>query len=158
VVVAAAERALALGAVVVHNPSPFRPLPDGMPHPGVLVVNEHEFALFGGVLGEEPSSPDGWTGGAVVVTRGAHGALVFAGGVVTPVAPVRVAAVDTSGCGDAFLGALSARLAAGASVEDAAAFAVRVGAFAATRRGTQSSYPTAADLAEGDAGVALNAR
>lgn len=150
VVCAAAQRAAATGAVLVHNPSPFRPLPPGMPAPGVLVVNEHEFALFGGVLGDDPTLavlPPALTGSAVVVTRGARGALVFADADVTAIPAVPVLAMDTSGCGDAFLGALAERLAAGASLPDAATAAVRVGAFAATRAGTQSSYPTAAELA-----------
>lgn len=150
VVVAAIRQAAAAGAVVVHNPSPFRPLPEGSPHPQVLVVNEHEFAALGGVL--EASAvielPPALRAGAVVVTRGSRGALVVERDVVTTVAAVAVAAVDTSGCGDAFLGALVERIAAGCALVEAAAFAVRVGAFAATRSGTQSSYPTAAELQE----------
>lgn len=153
VVVAAAERAAAAGAAVVHNPSPFRPLPAGMPHPQVLVVNEHEFALLGGVLDAAPDDaaitpevPPALQEAAVVVTRGARGAVVIERGTVTSVAAVSVAAVDTSGCGDAFLGALVERLAAGRTLTEAAEHAVRVGAFAATRAGTQSSYPTAEEL------------
>lgn len=154
VVVAAIRQAAAVGAVIVHNPSPFRPLPEGSPHPQVLVVNEHEFAALGGVLGASAGDPAGvelppaLRAGAVVVTRGSRGALVVERDVVTAVAAVAVDAVDTSGCGDAFLGALVERIAAGCPLVDAAAFAVRVGAFAATRSGTQSSYPTAAELQE----------
>lgn len=148
VVVAAAERAVAVGAIVVHNPSPFRPLPAGMPHPDVIVVNEHEFEMLGGALPDhdEPKLPAGLRRGAVIVTRGAAGALVFEEGSALSVPAPPVVAVDTSGCGDAFLGAVAERLAAGCSVVAATQFAVRVGAFAATRPGTQSSYPTIAEL------------
>ncbi|WP_456283792.1 ribokinase [Microbacterium sp. JZ101] len=147
VVIAAAERAASVGAIVVHNPSPFRPLPERMPCPQVLVVNEHEFALCGGVL--EPSTrrlPPAFDEAAVVVTRGAHGALVFEDGVVTEIPAIRVEPVDTSGCGDAFLGAVVERIAAGCSIVEAVESAVLVGAVAATREGTQSSYPSASEL------------
>lgn len=147
VVVAAAEHASAAGAIVVHNPSPFRQLPERMPRPQVLVVNEHEFALCGGRLGSPTAElPRDLRESAVVVTRGAQGAVVFEDGVGSPVPGIRVDAVDTSGCGDAFLGALAVRIAAGCSVFEAARYAVLVGAYAATRKGTQSSYPTADEV------------
>ena len=57
-----------------------------------------------------------------------------------------VEAVDTTGCGDAFTGAMALRLAAGDALADAARYAVGVGAFAATRPGAQSSYPTPEEL------------
>ena len=56
--------------------------------------------------------------------------------------------VDTTGCGDAFIGALALKLAQGEDLVDAARYAATVGAFAATRNGAQSSYPTADELAE----------
>ncbi|WAH96334.1 PfkB family carbohydrate kinase [Arthrobacter sp. MMS18-M83] len=52
---------------------------------------------------------------------------------------------DTTGAGDAFVGALSASLAAGAGLGEAVEFAVRVGAYAVQRFGTQQSYPTSTD-------------
>ncbi|MGB3763581.1 MAG: ribokinase [Ornithinimicrobium sp.] len=61
-------------------------------------------------------------------------------GRVTTVSAPTVEAVDTTGCGDAFTGALAHRLAAGASLPEAASFAVEVGALAATREGAQASY------------------
>lgn len=143
---AAAHAAATTGAILVHNPSPFRPLPPGLPAPGVLVVNEHEFALFGGDQ-DDARPPADLAGSAVVVTRGARGALVFVEAEVVAVPAPQVVAADTSGCGDAFLGALAERLAAGVALVDAVTAAVRAGAFAATRTGTQSSYPTAAALA-----------
>lgn len=84
---------------------------------------------------------------SVVMTIGAGGAVIAtAEGTVTVPSP-EVKVVDTTGAGDAFVGALAARLAAGDSLEDAARFAVRMGAAACMKAGAQSSYPrSAADL------------
>ncbi|MCI7304924.1 MAG: ribokinase [Trueperella sp.] len=84
---------------------------------------------------------------SVVMTIGAGGAVIAtAEGTVTVPSP-EVKVVDTTGAGDAFVGALATCLAAGDSLEDAARFAVRMGAAACTKAGAQSSYPrSAADL------------
>lgn len=84
---------------------------------------------------------------SVVMTIGAGGAVIAtAKGTVTVPSP-EVKVVDTTGAGDAFVGALATRLAADDSLEDAARFAVRMGAAACTKAGAQSSYPrSAADL------------
>jgi len=49
------------------------------------------------------------------------------------------------GSGDAFVGALSAQLAAGVMLLQAVHFAVRVGASTVRNHGTQVSYPTLTD-------------
>jgi ribokinase len=121
-----------------------------------LVVNQHEAALVlaqldpaGPVAGDEAELVARLLAcglKSVVLTRGAQGALCAdAQGSHALAAPV-VVAVDTSGAGDAFVGALSAQLAAGASLLDAVRLAVRVGAFAVQRRGTQAACPTLADV------------
>ena len=61
---------------------------------------------------------------------------------VVEVTAIQVDAVDTTGSGDAFTGAL----AAGDDLVDAARFAARAGAWAATKYGTQSSYATLQEL------------
>ena len=78
---------------------------------------------------------------SAVLTLGAEGSLVgdAAGIHRVPAAPVQ--AVDTTGAGDAFIGALAVGLARGESLPEAALLASRVGAFAATGHGAQPSYP-----------------
>lgn len=156
-VVEAARRGREAGAVVLLNLSPYARVPDAfLAMADVLLVNDHEAA---DLLGEDVLAA-GWDRvldalvargvRRAVVTRGADGSVVVdatGGPRVTHVPPVPVDAVDTTGCGDAFTGALAWRLAAGDTLVDAAHVAARVGAFAATRAGAQSSYPTTRELA-----------
>ncbi|MFY1637782.1 PfkB family carbohydrate kinase [Solwaraspora sp. WMMB335] len=65
--------------------------------------------------------------GAVVVTRGAAGALVSAGGEVLTVAAAQVAAIDATGAGDSVMAALIAELLDSGLPADAAGWAQRVG-------------------------------
>ncbi|GAA1978894.1 ribokinase [Isoptericola halotolerans] len=83
---------------------------------------------------------------SVVLTLGGAGAVALDddGAPVVVPAPV-VQAVDTTGAGDAFVGALAWRLAEGDALVDAVRTAVRVGAFSVTAHGAQPSFPTAGD-------------
>ncbi|SDG44878.1 Sugar or nucleoside kinase, ribokinase family [Limimonas halophila] len=82
--------------------------------------------------------------GEAVVTLGANGALVAAGGQVQPVPPVDAGAVaDTTGCGDSFLAGYLARRLRGDAPWPAARFAGAVAALKATHHG-----PFSADAAE----------
>ncbi|KPC58798.1 ribokinase [Streptomyces chattanoogensis] len=150
---AAAAAAEDAGTRVVLNPSPApeAPLaPELLAVADPLVVNEHEARQLSGLADGKPGE---WAHAlrdkgarSVVVTLGGEGALVLDASGVTEVAGVRVKAVDTTGAGDAFTGALATRLARGDALPDAARFAVRVGAAAVTKPGAQPSYPTAAEL------------
>ncbi len=71
----------------------------------------------------------------VVVTLGERGALVVEkGGRSYVVSAPRVRAVDTTGAGDAFNGALASAIAKGYSLREAVELACRAGAFLVTRR------------------------
>ncbi len=84
---------------------------------------------------------------SLVVTFGAAGAVCVTGdGRTLHVPAPAVHAVDTTGAGDAFTGALGRCLARGDSLADAVRFAVRVGAAAVTAEGAQTSFPTPGDL------------
>ncbi|AJT67282.1 Ribokinase [Streptomyces lydicus] len=150
---AAAAAAEDAGTRVVLNPSPAPEAalaPELLAVADPLVVNEHEARQLSGLADGKPGE---WAHAlrekgarSVVVTLGGEGALVLDASGVTEVAGVRVKAVDTTGAGDAFTGALATRLARGDALPDAARFAVRVGAAAVTKPGAQPSYPTAAEL------------
>ena len=89
---------------------------------------------------------------SVVLTLGSHGAVLLERGadgepgVAVHVPARHVVAVDTTGAGDAFVGALAVELAAGAGLEAAVLRATDVSAVAVGRRGAQESYPTLAEL------------
>jgi ribokinase len=79
---------------------------------------------------------------SAVVTFGAIGALVVTTDSSVLVPAPRVDAVDTTGAGDAFTGALAVELSRGKDLTDSVGFAVRVGAATVTRGGAQGSFPT----------------
>lgn len=144
----AVAKAAEQGVKVLLNLSPAAKLSAGtLAKLDVLLVNEHEAAWLTGPDADFRQLLD-LGPRAAVVTLGAAGAVVVEAGSVAEVASPKVEAVDSTGAGDAFAGALAASLADGADLVSAAKHAVRVAAFSVTRHGAQPSYPTAADLAE----------
>jgi ribokinase len=114
-----------------------------------LVLNEHEAAFL---LGESVEGIEGALSAApellklgprsIVVTIGEDGAVFSNGATAEHLTAPSVEVVDTTGAGDAFVGALAARLADEDSLEDAVAYAVRAGAAAVTKEGAQGALPT----------------
>lgn len=144
----AVARAAERGVRVLLNLSPAARLsPETLGALDVLLVNEHEAAWLT-EPGADPRRLLDLGPRAAVVTLGAAGAVVVEPDGVTEVASPKVEAVDTTGAGDAFAGALAASIADGAGLVDAARQAVRVAAISVTRHGAQPSYPTAAELTE----------
>lgn len=160
---------LATGRTVL-NPAPVLALDaDLVRASDPLVVNEHEASQ---VLAEltrtaqaAPESvvadPEGTVSAlraagvrSVVLTLGGAGSVVADDTGTVRVPAAHVHAVDTTGAGDGFIGALAARLADGATLDDAARYAARFSGFSVTRTGAQPSYPTPGDelpTADGDA-------
>ena len=120
---------------VCVNLAPAAPVSDQMlRRADLIVVNETEAAFYGELLHHG--------GGRVVVTMGARGAALYQrGGLIAQVEPPRVVAVDATGAGDAFVGAIVVALLEGMSDDDALRFACAAGALAATRAGAQPSLP-----------------
>jgi ribokinase len=81
-----------------------------------------------------------------VVTLGAEGAALVAGGSVTRFPAPRVDVVDTTGAGDAFCGALAAGSDAGLEITEALPRAVLVGALATTAVGARTAMPTTDEM------------
>ncbi len=114
-----------------------------------LVVNEHEAAfLLGsrveGVEGALSAAPEllSLGPGSAVITLGDAGAVVADSSSATHIPAPGVEVVDTTGAGDAFVGALAVKLARDAPLEEAVSYAVRAGAAAVTKEGAQGALPT----------------
>jgi ribokinase len=151
-VAGAVARAGEVGATAVLNLSPYRPVePAVLARVDVLLVNEIELEQLVGAFDDLPDALSRLARlgiGRAVVTLGEAGAAILdpLARSSTRVPSPSVQVVDTTGCGDAFAGGLISRLAAGADLVSAVEAAVRVGAYAATRKGAQPSYPTAQQL------------
>jgi ribokinase len=132
-VAAAVARA---GGFVCLNLAPALDVPDGiLKRADLIVVNEGEAEVYGKRLHG--------LDGLVAITWGSRGAGLFRDGVRLATAePPEVDVVDTTGAGDAFVGALTVALLEGLSHADALAFACAAGALTATKAGAQSSLPT----------------
>ncbi|MGI8657837.1 MAG: ribokinase [Candidatus Limnocylindria bacterium] len=131
------------GATTILNPAPVRPLPpEVLATVDVLTPNATEGRVLTALAPEALLEPRELVArlldlgvGAVVLTLGEEGALVADAGGITPIPPIHVDAVDTTGAGDAFTGALAAEILAGRSLREAAATAVVAGALACTELG-----------------------
>jgi ribokinase len=132
------------GGRVVLNPAPARPLVSSV---DVLVPNRGELEALAGRTGDPVALARGLDGArAVVVTLGAEGAVVVEGERAERVAAPRVEAVDTTGAGDTFCGALVQALAEGAALVEAARWATRAAAASVTRLGAQGGMPRREDV------------
>ncbi len=154
---AAFAAARAAGAITVLNPAPAADLDPGLlAVSDWLVPNEHEFVLLGGgALSGDPDAEDvqvaalaNRLGLSLVVTLGERGAAVLPrGGSISRIAPPVVKAVDTTGAGDAFVGAFAVGLAEGWDPVDAARLGCAFAADSVTRQGTQASFADPAGAA-----------
>ncbi|SDO32267.1 ribokinase [Nakamurella panacisegetis] len=133
-VISAAGVAAAADVPVLLNPSPARDLPsDLLDAVTVLVVNEGEAAAIGDdALRSVPH---------LVITLGRSGARYRGPGTSFEVSAPQVVAIDTTGAGDAFTGALAVAWAAGLDPRAALQRACVAGALATTTPGAGVSAP-----------------
>jgi ribokinase len=153
----AARRAQELRKTVILNPSPAQQLPPGLvADADYLVANEIEAGMLSGIAVR--SAEQAMEAGQALRVQGARAVLVTLGedGVVAvtsesarhyPARPVK--AVDSTGAGDTFIGALCAALAWGRTLPDAIDFAQAAAAISVTRPGAQPSIPYAREMVPG---------
>jgi ribokinase len=169
----AMQLARANGATVILNPAPMRPDFDAalLSDVSILVPNETEFTTLvnllpqtQGALAGTPFSEDAlglladddlhslcrrFKVGTIIVTLGERGCFISQpdGHCLVP-AMRGIRAVDTTGAGDAFVGAFATALAEFGSgrIEDAARFANAAAGISVTRPGTAPAMPVRADI------------
>lgn len=140
-VVTAAGIAAAAGVPVLLNPSPARDLPaDLLAAVSILVLNQGEAAAIGADAVASVAH--------VITTLGSAGAHYRGPDGEFDVAAPQVIAVDTTGAGDAFTGALAVAWAAGLAPRTAVQRACAAGALATTTPGASVSSPDGARIDE----------
>jgi ribokinase len=149
---AAAAIAVKAGAGVILNPAPARALPRSLLNlVSILTPNESEARLLTGItVNSEVSAAKACAKlhargiPIVILTLGARGAFVSQPAGQARVPGFKVKAVDTTGAGDVFNGALSVALAEGIALLDAVRFANAAAALSVTKLGAQPSAPNRA--------------
>lgn len=143
------------GIFTLFNPAPAVKLPDGVWEDVDLVcLNETECGIITGILPAGDATcraamEELRRRGAreVVLTLGAKGSCALTDEGLLKLAPPEVNAVDTTGAGDTYIGALACGRARGMDFFSTAAWASCASAVATTRVGAQQAVPTAAQVA-----------
>lgn len=145
----AARTAKSCGAFVILNAAPAPRQIDGLlDDVDLLVVNEQEIEVLARLAGIRGSHRDlvqalpPILGPAIVCTAGAGGSHTVLDGNLVHVPATEVAAKDTTGAGDTFVGYLAASLAGShRGLSAALIHATRASALAVTRSGAMESIP-----------------
>jgi ribokinase len=145
------------GTRTIMNPAPARPdLPDQLLQlSDVFCPNQGEAAMITGRstagvddAGDAATALLERGAKAVVITLGADGCVVADRHGAEHVPGVAVDTVDSTGAGDAFVGALAAFVARGDDLREAARWANRIAALSVLGHGTQTSFPDLGQLPE----------
>ncbi|MEH2488759.1 ribokinase [Bradyrhizobium sp. AZCC 2230] len=143
----AAQTAQARGATRVLNTAPIAW--DMKPILGlfdIVIANEKEADLL---TAGSPSAAAALRASGLhtaIITLGARGALVISDGIETTIDAPRVAAIDTAGAGDVFVGTLAGLLANGMILSKAVTVAVAAASLSVTRPNTTPSFPSRAEI------------
>ena len=151
------RRARAAGASTMLNPAPARALDaELLDLVDILVLNETELALLARVALSGSDDDARFADAArslrrhddqiICVTLGERGLVALVNGKPLIVPGRKVEAVDSTGAGDCFVGALAARLADNQPVQDALGYANVAASICVQRLGAAPSMPTLAEV------------
>ena len=137
------------GKTVVLNPAPAIDLPEEIfKHISLFIPNENELEKYSGVkVFDAPSAAKAAKAlmdkgvGDIIVTMGSKGSLICQGEETSFVTARKVEAVDTTGAGDCYCGALCVALSEGRSLKEAAEFATKAAAVSVQRPGALNAMP-----------------
>jgi ribokinase len=150
-------RARSAGATTLLNPAPAQKMSgELLALVDILVLNETELGFLASIeLSDRDDAAkiiavarrlQARADQTICVTLGKRGVLALAGREEITVQGRVVKAVDTTGAGDCFVGALAAQLADGAPLRDALTFANAAASISVQRMGAGPSMPTAAEV------------
>ena len=151
------KRARGAGAITILNPAPAIEFdPELLDLVDILILNESELGLLAKTelldtddharFIDAARSLRAGTDKTVCVTLGRRGGVALVGGEPVIIPGRRVEAVDTTGAGDCFAGAVAAQLAGGKSIRDALDYANAAASICVQRMGAAPSMPTAAEV------------
>lgn len=152
------QRARGAGATTLLNPAPAQAMPrELLALVDILVLNETELGvLAGSELSESDEAAriievarklQARKDQTICVTLGKRGVLALAGREEIAVPGRAVKALDTTGAGDCFVGALAAQLADDVPLRAALTFANAAASISVQRMGAGPSMPTAEEVA-----------
>jgi len=143
------------GVKTVLNPAPATPALDiaYVREVDYFIPNESELAILTGMPTQTDADVEAAAKSliaqgvqAVIVTLGGRGALLATAEGTQRIAPTPVTPLDTTGAGDAFVGAFARFHGSRASLDEALTRAASYAADSVTRKGAQGSYATEAEF------------
>lgn len=146
----AMELAKKYGKPFILNPAPFAKIPEELiSGSDWFTPNETEASYFSGTEVKDIESAEkaadaliGRGAKNVVITLGKNGAFFTDGKRGEHILPIDLKAVETTGAGDTFCGALAVAIAEGMDKISSLHFAVAASAISVTRKGAAASCPT----------------
>jgi ribokinase len=152
------KRARAAGATTILNSAPAIEFSaELLDLVDILILNETELGLLTKTELRDTDEPARFIDAArvlparqnriICVTLGRRGVLALIEGEASIIAGRAVKAVDTTGAGDCFVGAVAAQLAEGKPIRDALDYANAAASICVQRMGAGPSMPTAAEVA-----------
>jgi ribokinase len=153
------RKARAVGALTILNPAPARACEkELLDLVDILVLNETELGLLANArlredediarITEVAKTLDTGSIKVICVTLGSRGVLALTGNEPVLVAGRKVKAVDTTGAGDCFVGALASQLANEAPLHEALVYANTAASICVQRMGAAPSMPDVMEVAD----------
>ncbi len=132
------------GIKTILNPAPAKiPTNELLELTDWFVPNEVEFSTITGTDAYDDKNLISYANtisSNLIVTLGENGAALVSENSVVKISAPKVSAVDTTGAGDAFVGAFAYGIASEMSPEDSISLGIQKASDSVTRAGTQSSY------------------
>ncbi len=150
----AIDKAKEAGCTVVLNAAPAIELPEEcLSKVDILVVNEveAEFYCHEKIDSVEKAKTEikkmaEKYNNNVIFTLGKDGAVAYENGTIEFIPAMKVDAIETTGAGDSYIGAVSHSIIKGKSLIEACKFATKCSAITVCRMGAQPSMPTLEDV------------
>ena len=154
IIVYAIDKAKEAGCTVVLNAAPAIELPEEcLSKVDILVVNEveAEFYCHEKIDSVEKAKTEikkmaEKYNNNVIFTLGKDGAVAYENGTIEFIPAMKVDAIETTGAGDSYIGAVSHSIIEGKSLIEACKFATKCSAITVCRIGAQPSMPTLEDV------------